>query len=72
MLLWFVKRLGGIYLHHFGGFSRGWIQGLGCCGQDREGPLAWRASSYEVTISRSRGPGAAGGSLAGQQDAAAE
>ena len=39
MLLWFVKRLGGICLHHLGGFFQGWVQGLGCCGQDREGPL---------------------------------
>jgi hypothetical protein len=23
-----------------GGSCRGWIDGLGCCGQDREGPLA--------------------------------
>jgi hypothetical protein len=37
MLLWFVKRLGGIYWHHLGGFFQG--VGLGCCGQDREGPL---------------------------------
>ena len=41
MLLCFVKRLRDFYLRHFRGFlQRGWIHGLGCCGQDREGPLA--------------------------------
>jgi hypothetical protein len=39
------------------------------CGQDRDGPLEMeRASSYEVTPSRSgMGPGTAGESFAGQQ-----
>src|SRR5690242_9562096 len=39
------------------------------CGQDRDGPLEMeRASSYQVTLSRSgRGPGTAGESFAGQQ-----
>src|SRR6266480_7851054 len=42
----------------------GWVAD---CGQDREGPLAGRASSYEVTPSKSGwGPGTAGESLAGQ------
>ena len=41
MLLCFVKRLGDIYFASFRRFfQEGGIQGLGCCGQGREGPLA--------------------------------
>jgi hypothetical protein len=41
MLLCFVKRLGDIYFASFRGFfQEGGFRAWGCCGQDREGPLA--------------------------------
>ena len=41
MLLYLVKRLGDIYFASFRGFfQEGGFRAWGCCGQDREGPLA--------------------------------
>jgi hypothetical protein len=50
----------------------GWIQGLSCCGQDREGPLAVEGKLLLGHDQQAIGPGTAGESLAGQQHAAAD
>jgi hypothetical protein len=73
MLLCFVKLLGDIYLRHFKGAAQeGEFRACAAADKTGRGRSRWRASSYEVTISRPGSPGTAGGSLAGQQDAAAE
>src|SRR5215510_14898243 len=61
------QAFGATFLRHFGGSSR--EGGFGACAaadKTGRGRSRGRASSYQVTLSRPRGPGTAGGSLAGQ------
>ena len=70
MLLCLSRGSYRIFLMSFVGFWTGMVIGLELLGygQDREGPLGWRASSYEVTCQQVRvGPGTAGESFEGQR-----